>query len=204
MFAKEGFPFIIAAIILLIIISVLPKACLVVIAILILAMMLWFFRDPERVPPVNDDVFVSAADGKIVEIADVMFEGSKYKKISVFMNVFSVHVNRAPYNGTVEMVRHIPGTFIPADRNTASIVNERNEIHIKTPHGKIIAVQVAGLVARRTVSYVEEGSSVSKGDRIGMIKFSSRVDHYLPADVIVNVHFGEKVQAGTSVIAKIK
>ncbi|MDR0454608.1 MAG: phosphatidylserine decarboxylase family protein [Deferribacteraceae bacterium] len=201
MFAKEGYSFIIAAAVILIIIAILPKKFLVFIFFLILALMLWFFRDPARLTPGDEDVVVSAADGKIVEISESFLNGRKYKKISVFMNLFSVHVNRAPYGGTITDVRHINGGFVNAAKSEASTRNERNEIYINTPHGEIVAVQIAGLVARRTVSYVEKGDSVAKGDRIGMIKFSSRVDHYLPENATVEVEMGDKVTAGVSVIA---
>ncbi|MDR2869469.1 MAG: phosphatidylserine decarboxylase family protein [Deferribacteraceae bacterium] len=203
MFAKEGYPFIIASALLFIVILFIPKTIMVTICLLVLLMMLWFFRDPERISPHEADAVVSAADGKVVEISEAIIDGKKYKKVSVFMNLFSVHVNRAPYAGTVSAVRHIAGTFLPADKPEASAQNERNEIHINTPKGKIIAVQVAGLVARRTVSYVEEGSSVTKGDRIGMIKFSSRVDHYLPMTAHVVVLLDDKVKAGESIIARM-
>ncbi len=203
MFAKEGYPFIIASALALIISIFLPKTLLVLILVLLLALMLWFFRDPTRITPADEDVVVSAADGKVVEISEAFLNGRKYKKISVFMNIFSVHVNRAPYGGTIAYVRHIEGGFVNAAKAEASTQNERNEIHIDTPYGEIVAVQVAGLVARRTVSYVEKGDSVAKGDRIGMIKFSSRVDHYLPENVAVEALLGDKVTAGVSVIAKM-
>ena len=120
------------------------------------------------------------------------------------MNIFSVHVNRAPYSGTITDVRHISGSFLNAAKPEASAQNERNEIYIDTPHGEIVAVQVAGLIARRTVSYVEKGHSVAKGDRIGMIKFSSRVDHYLPENITVKAEVGDDVIAGVSVIASMR
>lgn len=204
MFAKEGYPFIIFAAILLIIVVLMPKFLMITVCVLLLAMMLWFFRDPERIPDYDDDDIVSGADGKVVEISEATIEGKKYRKISVFMNLFSVHVNRAPYAGIVDKVHHIKGTFLPADKPEASAQNERNEIHINTERGNIICVQIAGLVARRTVSYVKKGSGVSKGDRIGMIKFSSRVDHYLPIGVDVKVGIGDKVKAGISVIAEFE
>ena len=202
MIAKEGYPFIIAAALLFVVVLLIPKIILIMISLLLLAMMLWFFRDPERIAPDDDSAIISAADGKIVEISDATIGGKKYKKISVFMNLFSVHVNRAPYAGIISRVNHIEGSFLPADKQEASAENERNEIHIDTAKGKIIAVQVAGLVARRIVSYVEEGNGVSKGDRIGMIKFSSRVDHYLPANTEIEVKLDDKVRAGESIIAR--
>ena len=203
MFAKEGYPFIIAFTAALIVVVLLPKTFLVWILILLLALMLWFFRDPVRITPVDEDIVVSAADGKIVEISETVLGGRRYKKVSVFMNVFSVHVNRAPYSGIVTDIRHISGGFVNAAKPEASTQNERNEIYIDTPYGGMVVVQVAGLVARRTVSYVGKGDNIAKGERIGMIKFSSRVDHYLPENMTVEAELGSKVTAGVTVIARI-
>lgn len=204
MFAKEGYPFIIASLAILVIMLIVPKSILLILAALLFIMMLWFFRDPERISPHDPTAVVSAADGKVVEISEVELYGDKYKKVSVFMNLFSVHVNRMPYAGTIDEVRHIPGGFANADTPQASMHNERNEIHILTTQGRIIAVQVAGLVARRTVSYVKQGDKLSKGERMGIIKFSSRVDHYLPVDATLETYLGAKVTAGESIIARLK
>ncbi len=169
---------------------------------LLLALFLWFFRDPERNTPIEQDIAVSAADGKVVEVEEVEFKGEKYKKVGVFMNVFSVHVNRTPVTGTVTSIEHIAGKFVNASRKDASIINERNIITFDTKYGKVIAVQVAGLVARRTVSYVKEGDLMATGDRFGMIKFSSRVDHYFPLSATIQVEIDDEVKAGESIIAK--
>lgn len=204
MFAKEGYPFFIVFGLMFLIVLILPKWLMLMVSLALVLMMLWFFRDPERITPHDEKGVVSAADGKIVEISEVELYGKRYKKVSVFMNLFSVHVNRMPFGGTVTEVNHIPGTFVNADKTEASLQNERNEIHIDTAHGKIIAVQVAGLMARRTVSYVQAKDVRSKGERIGMIKFSSRVDHYLPTNATVDMQLGQKVIAGVSIIAHLK
>lgn len=202
MIAKEGYPFILTALVLTILFYIIPQFVWVILSLLLLLLFIWFFRDPEREIPVDKDIAVSAADGKVVELEDdVEFGGEHYKKVSVFMNLFSVHVNRAPVAGTVTSVEHIAGKFVNAARSDASIVNERNVISFNTNYGNVIAVQIAGLVARRTVSYVEEGSMVATGDKIGMIKFSSRVDHYFPLSANINVKLGEEVKAGESIIA---
>jgi phosphatidylserine decarboxylase len=204
MFAKEGLPFMVASVILFLLffIGLFIPEFVFVLSVLVMAMIFWFFRDPHRTAPTDEYAFVTGADGKVVEISEKELHGIKYRKISVFMNVFSVHVNRAPYSGVVKKVQHIPGSFLNAADERASAENERNEIFIDTPHGGMVVVQVAGLVARRTVSYVEKGTIVSKAERIGMIKFSSRVDHYLPLDVTVEVELGDKVRAGESIIAR--
>ena len=137
-----------------------------------------------------------------MQAEEVEFKGEKYKKVGVFMNVFSVHVNRTPVTGTVTSIEHIAGKFVNASRKDASIINERNIITFDTKYGKVIAVQVAGLVARRTVSYVKEGDLMATGDRFGMIKFSSRVDHYFPLSATIQVEIDDEVKAGESIIAK--
>lgn len=202
MIAKEGYPFIISALVAAILFYIIPWFIWVTISILLLALFLWFFRDPERNTPVEQNIAVSAADGKVVEIDEVEFQGEKYKKVGVFMNLFSVHVNRTPVTGTVTSIEHIAGKFVNASRPDASIINERNIVTFDTKYGKVIAVQVAGLVARRTVSYVKEGDVMATGDRFGMIKFSSRVDHYFPLSAEIQVKVDDEVKAGESIIAK--
>lgn len=202
MIAKEGYPFIISALVATILFYIIPWFIWVTVSLLLLALFLWFFRDPERNTPIEQDIAVSAADGKVVEVEEVEFKGEKYKKVGVFMNVFSVHVNRTPVTGTVTSIENIAGKFVNASRKDASIINERNIITFDTKYGKVIAVQVAGLVARRTVSYVKEGDLMATGDRFGMIKFSSRVDHYFPLSATIQVEIDDEVKAGESIIAK--
>ena len=202
MIAKEGYPFIISALAATILFYIIPWFIGVTISLLLLALFVWFFRDPERNTPIEQDIAVSAADGKVVEVEEVEFKGEKYKKVGVFMNLFSVHVNRTPVTGTVTSIEHISGKFVNAGRKDASIINERNIITFDTKYGKVIAVQVAGLVARRTVNYVKEGDLMATGDRFGMIKFSSRVDHYFPLSATIQVKVDDEVKAGESIIAK--
>lgn len=203
MFAKDGYPFIIAAIVAALLFTIVPKFIWITLSVLALLLFLWFFRDPERIAPDEENIAVSAADGKVVEIEEnVEFNGEKYKKIGVFMNVFSVHVNRTPVTGVVESIEHIPGKFVNASRPDAAILNERNIITFNTEYGKVITVQVAGLVARRTVSYVEPGNTLSIGDRFGMIKFSSRIDHYFPMNAEIQVSVDDNVKAGESILAR--
>ncbi len=201
MIAKEGFPFILGAIIALIVFIILPREILVVLTVLTLLLFLWFFRDPERKIPTSENVAVSAADGKVVEVSQSELDGVKYQKVSVFMNVFSVHVNRAPLSGVVKSVNHIEGKFLNAAKPEASVQNERTVVIFDTAHGDIVCVQVAGLVARRTVCNVQAGDSITTGDRFGMIKFSSRVDHYFPLDFNITVREDDVVKAGESILA---
>ena len=201
MIAKEGFPFILGAAAVLLILLILPKFLLIALALVVLALFIWFFRDPERNIPADPNVAVSAADGKVVDVAEVEVNGVKYKKIAVFMNIFSVHVNRVPFTGTVKSIEHIAGKFINAAKKEASIENERNIVTFSTSAGDIVVVQVAGLLARRTVCNAKVGDVLSSGDRFGMIKFSSRVDHYFPLSFDVKVAVDDLVKAGESVIA---
>jgi phosphatidylserine decarboxylase len=203
-FAKEGYPFILTALVIFVVIFILPKSLLTLLALAVLALFLWFFRDPERDIPPFDEIAVSAADGKVIDIQeDVEFEGRTYNKLSVFMNVFNVHVNRMPLTGTITNIRHKPGSFIPADRPEAGDRNEQNIIHVDTAYGSMVVKQIAGLVARRTVCYWDKGDKVCFGDRLGIIKFSSRVDLYLPKSFDIIVKNGDIVKAGETVIAKL-
>ncbi|BAI81120.1 phosphatidylserine decarboxylase [Deferribacter desulfuricans SSM1] len=202
MIAKEGFPFIITSIIVFFVILLFPKNILLIILLVLVAFFIWFFRDPERNIPPYDDIVVSPADGKIVEITEENFDDKTFKKISIFMNIFDVHVNRAPLEGEVVSVEHKPGKFLAADNPKSSLENEQNIIRLSTKYGEIVLKQVAGLVARRTVAYVKSGDKVLIGDRIGIIKFSSRVDLYLPLDFYITVEINDRVKAGESIIAR--
>ncbi|RMD58412.1 MAG: phosphatidylserine decarboxylase family protein [Nitrospirae bacterium] len=170
------------------------------------AFMLFFFRDPERRIPNVPGAFLSPADGKVIFIGEV--EEDKYlkerrKKISVFMSPFDVHINRSPCDGIVVMVKHNTGKFLAAYREGASLENENTEIIIESVQGSILVRQVAGFLARRTVCRVGVGDVLERGERFGMIKFSSRVDIYLPLECEVLVKLGQKVRAGESIIARI-
>lgn len=160
----------------------------------------WFFRNPERSFQDEEKLVISPADGKVIKIENVNMTGTiagKFKKISVFMNVFSVHVNRTPYPGKIEKINYHEGKFFSANLDKASLDNERNEVMIRTADGRAIwAVQIAGLVARRIVCWINVGTQVLKGERFGLIRFGSRVDVYLPDDSKISVKLGDKVRAG--------
>ncbi|HOD34586.1 MAG TPA: phosphatidylserine decarboxylase family protein [Syntrophales bacterium] len=160
----------------------------------------FFFRNPERTPPEDERIFVSPADGKVLRIDEVELtdpiEGS-YKKVSVFMNVFNVHVNRIPYSGRVERVLYRTGKFLSANLDKASEDNEKNTVILTTEDGrKFMTVQIAGLIARRIICWISEGMSVSRGERFGLICFGSRVEIFLPAGASVLVKAGQRVRAG--------
>ena len=164
-----------------------------------------FFRDPPREIPQGDKLVLSPADGRIVAIEPVRdpWLDRDTLKVSVFMNVFNVHSNRSPVDGEVKQVWYHPGKFINADLAKASTENERNALHIRTGNHDVTCVQVAGLIARRILCYVEAGAKLSRGQRYGFIRFGSRVDVYLPTDSRVKVTIGDKVSATTTVLAEL-
>ncbi len=172
----------------------------------LLGFVLWFFRDPERGIPLGSELITSPADGKIIKVEKVreeVFLKSEALKISVFMNVFDMHVNRAPADLTVLQTKYFPGKFINASFDKASEDNERHAFLMKSKEGsEFVLVQIAGLIARRIVTYVQKDAELLKGERFGMIKFGSRVDIYLPVDVEPLVSIGDRVFAGSSVLAK--
>jgi phosphatidylserine decarboxylase len=168
---------------------------------------LQFFRDPPRSPPPGAGAVLSAADGRVVEVSRAQDPYVKREalKVSVFMNVFNVHSNRSPVDGTVQERWYFPGAFVNAALDKASLDNERNALWLRTPEGAdVTCVQVAGLIARRILCYVGAGAQLERGQRFGFIRFGSRVDHYLPLDAEVKVALGEKVYASETVLAWLK
>ena len=168
-----------------------------------------FFRDPPRVTPLADGVVVAPADGCISLIANVVpapelnLGDKPLPRVSIFMSVFDCHVNRAPVSGRIERIVYTPGKFLNADLDKASEDNERNALVIASPTARIGVVQIAGLVARRIVGWVKEGQEIGAGERIGMIRFGSRVDVYLPAGAVPLVSEGQTAIAGETVIADL-
>ena len=167
-----------------------------------------FFRDPERFPARTENVVISGADGKVTDIADVSFPGSTGKpcrRVSVFMSPLNVHVNRAPVAGEVTMVEHTAGEFRAAFRDDASERNERNLIAMTDAAGRMFGMmQVAGYLARRIVCRLRARDRIQAGQRIGLIMFGSRVDHFLPPEYRVTVSLGDRVRAGESIIGAIE
>lgn len=168
----------------------------------------YFFRDPQRVTPVDDRFVVSPADGRISAIGpaapprELGLGASEMTRISVFMDVFSCHVNRSPVRGRITRVEHTRGKFLNAELDKASVENERNGLVIQSPHGVIACVQIAGLVARRIICWAEPNTDIAVGERIGLIRFGSRVDVYLPAGVTPRVAIGQTAVAGETVLAE--
>lgn len=202
MIAKEGFPFIFGALAVFVILIVFPVKFLIFLSLVFGVFCLWFFRDPERSIPPFSDIMVSPADGRIVEVIETEHEGREITKISIFMNVFNVHVNRMPIAGKIASVVHKEGKFLAADKPEASYENEQNVIEIESAYGMVTVKQVAGLIARRTVCNAEVGDDLLIGERFGMIKFSSRLEVFAPKGFDISVKNGDIVKAGETVIGK--
>jgi phosphatidylserine decarboxylase len=205
---REGFPFIgafaVATLVLFWLSS--PLGWLGTVATLWCA---YFFRDPQRVTPTGAGIIVAPADGRISRIVNAMppkeldLGEQPLPRISIFMSVFDCHVNRSPAAGRIERIIYHGGAFLSADLDKASEDNERNSLVIMTAHGRIGVVQIAGLIARRIVCFVRAGASVGPGERIGMIRFGSRVDVYLPYGVRALVAEGQTAIAGETVLADL-
>jgi phosphatidylserine decarboxylase len=166
----------------------------------------WFFRDPERTGERGDALVIAPADGRIVMIADVdepSFVHGKATRISIFMNIFNVHVNRYPVNGTVRYVHYNPGKFINAAADKASLDNEQMSVGLDSGGRLVLVRQIAGAIARRIVTYSKEGDAARQGERFGLIRFGSRVDVFVPTNSKIRVKVGEKPVAGTTVLAEL-
>ena len=203
---KEGYRFLAIAIVITFICLLVSKV-LGLIAILLTVWVYYFFRDPDRISIQDDNFLVSPADGLISNISEVdgpvelSLENKKFTKISIFMNVFNCHVNRTPVSGNIEEILYKPGKFLNASLDKSSEENERNYYRLKLKDGnEIVIVQIAGLIARRIVTEVDVNQSIEQGDRIGMIRFGSRVDVYFNNRKLL-ARLGQNVVAGESLLA---
>jgi phosphatidylserine decarboxylase len=202
--AREGWPFLCFAVVLATLVTCLAGAWSIPFWIIAL-FVLQFFRDPARTIPQKANAVLSPADGRIVVVEKTQdpYAGREALKISVFMNVFNVHSNRAPVDGKIDNVQYFPGKFVNADLDKASIENERNALTITAANGQIVTcVQVAGLIARRILCYVKPGDNLTRGQRYGFIRFGSRVDVYLPLTASPKVMVGDKVSATETILAE--
>ena len=204
---KEGYKFLAISIILTLVVLLFSNF-FGIIFILITIWVYYFFRDPDRISINDDNYLVSPADGLITQIseevgpADLNLENNTYTRISIFMNVFNCHVNRTPVSGKIQEIFYKPGKFLNASLDKASEENERNDYKLSTTKGEeIIIVQIAGLIARRIVCEVNKDQSLKQGERIGMIRFGSRVDLYFKNKTIL-AKLGQNVFAGESLLAK--
>ena len=202
--AHEGYPFIILSLVTTVFVAFFGIGWLTILFAFITFFIIWFFRNPERYFREEEKVLISPADGKVIKIEDVEVNGTisgRFKKISIFMNVFNVHVNRAPYSGEIETINYHEGKFFSANLDKASLYNERNEVMIRAEDGRRVwMVQIAGLIARRIVCWVNVGANIRRGERFGLIRFGSRVDVYLPEDSQISVKLRDKVKSGQTVL----
>jgi phosphatidylserine decarboxylase len=207
---RAGWPFVALFAAIALVLFLLDIDILAWIAVLLTVWCAYFFRDPERVTPIRTGLVVSPADGRVSAIDDVIpppeldLEREPVTRISIFMNVFDVHVNRAPADGRIGRIAYVAGKFVNADLDKASEDNERQAFTLELGSGqKLGVVQIAGLIARRIVRFVSEGERLLAGQRIGLIRFGSRVDVYLPAGVNTLVMIGQRAIAGETVIADL-
>ena len=181
-----------------------------ILAFLFTLVTLWvayFFRDPERVGERGPDLLIAPADGRVVMVTEVdepAFIHGRAMRISIFMNVFNVHVNRYPVAGTVRFVHYNPGRFLNAATEKSSLENEQMSVGLEHNGSRILVRQIAGLIARRIVTYSREGEQVEQGERMGIIRFGSRVDVFMPPNAEVLVKVGETTVAGTTVVARLR
>ena len=202
--AREGYPFIAFIAFATIIFALIGYDIIALITLFLTGFVVYFFRDPERISPNDEDVVVAPADGKIIlieKIFDDRFVNDHVYKISIFMSVFDVHVNRIPFAGKIEKIQYASGSFYAANTDQGGLANEHCGVILATEKDfRFAVVQIAGLIARRIVCWVEKGDTIERGKRFGMIRFGSRVDLYLPQNMQIEVSTGQRVKAGETVI----
>ncbi|MCI5164742.1 MAG: phosphatidylserine decarboxylase family protein [Candidatus Electrothrix sp. GM3_4] len=205
--AREGLPFILFCAFATLICAVFSYTIAAFLGLVATFFVTWFFRDPSRILPSDKNAIICPADGKVIavkEMFDERFLQQDVVRLSIFMNVFNVHVNRVPFAGTVERILFKPGKFYSADKNQAALHNEHCAMIVTTEsQQRYVAVQIAGFLARRIVCWAEPGDQLEGGHRYGLIRFGSRVDLYLPKGTEITVHVGEKVRAGETVLGKM-
>ena len=205
--AGEGFPFIIPLGIATLLAFLAGFKGISLVMLSVTLFVVWFFRNPQRNTPEKDGLVISPADGRVIRIEETTSDeqpGRTFQKISIFMNVFNVHVNRIPCSGKVRFVRYREGKFLSANMDKASALNERNTVLLQTADGReIMTIQIAGLIARRIVCWLKEGMQVTRGERFGLIRFGSRVEVFLPLGSTILVRVGEKVRAGETPIGEL-
>jgi phosphatidylserine decarboxylase len=207
-FAKEGFPFIGAAAGVTLLVGWLGWTIAAIGAALLTLFVSWFFRNPARVIPQGPGLIVAPGDGKVIAIEEEFeprFLKERSIRVTIFLNVFDVHINRMPCEGIVEDVQYQPGLFLVASKPEATIKNEQNALMIKANHGaKVLCVQVAGLIARRIVCWVAPKDRAVRGERFGLIRFGSRMDTFLPIGTAIKVAIGDCVKGGETILGELR
>ncbi|MDE3219173.1 MAG: phosphatidylserine decarboxylase family protein [Nitrospirota bacterium] len=206
-FAKEGIPFIGAAAGVTLLAGWFSWTVVAFGGAILTLFVAWFFRNPYRVVPQGPRLVVAPGDGKVIAIEEEFeprFIKDRSIRVTIFLNVFDVHINRIPCEGVVEEVQYQPGLFLVASRPDATLRNEQNALMIRTVQGaKVLCVQVAGLIARRIVCWILPGDRAVRGERFGLIRFGSRMDTFLPVGTAVNVAVGERVKGGETILGKL-
>lgn len=195
---KEGIPFVFIPLVLAALLWYFIAWWLSFPLIAIAAFMVYFFRDPRRVIPLEPGLVVSAADGRVTRIQD----GPDGKVVSVFLSPLDVHINRSPIGGTIQQIKYTKGKKMPATSDRSSLVNERNSLVLEGPDISVTCTQIAGILARRIVCWPREGDNLERGQKFGLIKFGSRTDLVLPLNVEIVVNIGDRVKGGETVIAR--
>jgi phosphatidylserine decarboxylase len=198
---RDGYYYGLALIAAGILLGWLTRPAWAILPILLACFFLWFFRDPERAVPQDPDALVSPADGKVTDISTVVVGQEKRLRVSIFLSVFDVHVNRSPVAGVVRDVRYQPGKFLDARSPDCADLNEQNVVTVEGDGQTVVFKQIAGLLARRIVFYPKVGDRLVRGQRVGLIKFGSRTDVLFDAGARVNVKVGDRVKGGASVVA---
>jgi len=198
---RDGIYYGLALIVVAALVAWLTIPALAAIPLLLAAFFLWFFRDPERRIPAVQGAIVSPADGKVTDISLVQENGQCRTRISIFLSVFDVHVNRSPVSGVIEEIRYQQGKFVNAMSAASAEQNEQNIVTIRSDAGMVVMKQIAGLLARRIVFTKKVGDQLERGERVGLIKFGSRTDVVFPADAEMKVRVGDHVKGGSTVLA---
>lgn len=205
--ARPGWPYIFSAAFVTAVLALLGLVIPALVGLIATFCIALFFRDPDRVTPMDPSAIIAPADGKVIRLqslAESGFGDGPCLKISIFMTVFNVHVNRVPFGGRVERIQYAPGKFFAANKERAVMDNEHNAVFVQTDAGwRYCVVQIAGWVARRIICGLQSGDKVQKGCRFGMICFGSRLDLYLPPQIRTVVKVGEKVRAGSTILGHI-
>ena len=200
---KESIPYILVPLLLSVAAAVLGFWYVAAILFVVALFMAFFFRDPNRISPSDPDIVVSPADGRVTRVESLAADAGNGTVISIFLSPLDVHINRSPIPGKIIDVLYSPGKFLMATKEEASLVNEQNALTIQGDKITVVCKQIAGILARRVVCWKAKGDNLGLGERFGMIKFSSRTDVLLPANVRVTVKEGERVRGGTTVIGRI-
>ena len=200
--ARDGYKFVLPLLIAGIVAAGAGWKVAAAVLLILCAGVAFFFRDPERLPPFDVGAVVSPADGRITDITEESFAGRPGRRISIFLSIWDVHVNRSPMGGVIREVEYRPGRFYNAMRSRASADNEQNVIHLQTERGEMVFKQIAGAIARRVVCWKVPGDRVKLGERIGLIRFGSRMDLWLPNEAEIVARPGQHVSGGLTVLAR--